>query len=180
MRMRWRSPRRECISDRAYHNREDLARDVVRVLREELHFLLAAVVALVQSDAPVLTEVVYGTPGEGAGRSCAAPSVSVAAPPRNWPSPATFSRTSWRAPRPTVLPCIVCRGNWTPDEDVALAGDYRPLLPVLAAVDFGTYVLELCTSRAGEMEVLADLARRPPHRCRRHQPETPGRRVGRR
>src|SRR5690606_26066991 len=32
----------ECISDRAYANREDLAKDVVRVLREELAFLLAA------------------------------------------------------------------------------------------------------------------------------------------
>ncbi|WP_425307407.1 hypothetical protein AADG42_01140 [Ammonicoccus fulvus] len=54
----------ECISDRAYDNREDLARDIVRVLREELHHLLAAGVALIQLDEPVLTEVVYGLVGE--------------------------------------------------------------------------------------------------------------------
>jgi 5-methyltetrahydropteroyltriglutamate--homocysteine methyltransferase len=44
----------ECIADRAYASREHLAADVVRVLREELHFLLAAGVALVQLDEPVL------------------------------------------------------------------------------------------------------------------------------
>lgn len=46
----------ECIADRAYRSREDLANDIVRVLREELHFLLAAGAALVQFDEPVLTE----------------------------------------------------------------------------------------------------------------------------
>src|SRR6267142_2354450 len=49
----------ECVSDRVYHSREHLAEDVVRVLREELHFLLAAGVALVQLDEPVLAEVVF-------------------------------------------------------------------------------------------------------------------------
>jgi len=48
----------ECISDRAYEDREALATDIVRVLREEAHFLLAAGVSLVQFDEPVLTEVV--------------------------------------------------------------------------------------------------------------------------
>src|SRR5207245_10124091 len=49
----------ECISDRAYRSREHLADDVVRVLREEIHELLAAGVALVQLDEPVLSEVVF-------------------------------------------------------------------------------------------------------------------------
>ena len=49
----------ECISDRAYRSREHLAEDIVRVLREELHFLLAAGAALVQLDEPVLSEVVF-------------------------------------------------------------------------------------------------------------------------
>src|SRR5512133_31832 len=50
----------ECISDRAYANREALAKDVVRVVREEVHFLLAAGAALVQIAEPVLSEVVFG------------------------------------------------------------------------------------------------------------------------
>jgi 5-methyltetrahydropteroyltriglutamate--homocysteine methyltransferase len=37
----------ECVSDRAYANRDALATDIVRVLREELASLLAAGVALV-------------------------------------------------------------------------------------------------------------------------------------
>src|SRR5262245_52429489 len=49
----------ECISDRAYRSREHLAEDVVRVLREEVHGLLAAGAALVQLDEPVLSEVVF-------------------------------------------------------------------------------------------------------------------------
>ena len=54
--------------DRPYDNREELAIDIVRVLREEIHFLLAAGAALVQIDEPVLTEVVFGAPPrEGAG-----------------------------------------------------------------------------------------------------------------
>ena len=52
----------ECVSDRAYPNREALAEDIVRVLREELFQLLAAGAVLVQFDEPVLTEVVFGEP----------------------------------------------------------------------------------------------------------------------
>ena len=50
----------ECVSDMAYADREALAEDVVRVLREEIHFLLASGAALVQLDEPVLSEVVFG------------------------------------------------------------------------------------------------------------------------
>lgn len=147
----------ECISDRAYPDREELARDIVRVLREELHHLLAAGVALVQFDEPVLTEVVYGTPGEG-GRTFMCGALGER---RGTSEELAFARDLLQSvvagsPRER-LALHVCRGNWTPDEEVALAGDYRPLLPVLAAVDVGTYVLELCTPRAGDMEVLAGL-----------------------
>jgi 5-methyltetrahydropteroyltriglutamate--homocysteine methyltransferase len=38
-----------------------------------------------------------------------------------------------------------------------LTGDYRPLVATLAQLEVGTYFLELCTPRAGEMEVLRDL-----------------------
>ena len=53
----------------------------------------------------------------------------------------------------------VCRGNWTRNEEAALAGDYRPLVPLLSSLDVGTLFLELCTPRAGELDVLADLPR---------------------
>jgi 5-methyltetrahydropteroyltriglutamate--homocysteine methyltransferase len=54
----------------------------------------------------------------------------------------------------------MCRGNWTPDESAALQGDYRPLLPLLESLPVGTLFLELCTPRAGEIDVLAGLPSR--------------------
>lgn len=51
----------------------------------------------------------------------------------------------------------VCRGNWPRDEGAALAGDYRPLLPLLERVGVGTLLRELCTERAGAIEVLKAL-----------------------
>ncbi len=51
----------------------------------------------------------------------------------------------------------VCRGNWSPDESVALAGSYAPLIDTLAAMKVGAYLLEMCTPRAGEVEVLRSL-----------------------
>ena len=53
----------ECISRRTPTARaSSWPSDIVRVLREELHFLLAAGVALVQLDEPVLAEVVFTGP----------------------------------------------------------------------------------------------------------------------
>jgi len=60
--------------------------------------------------------------------------------------------------RPERLGLHICRGNWTRDEQAALAGDYRPLLPVLQQVEVGALFLELCTPRAGEIEILKDLS----------------------
>ncbi|MGH9076839.1 MAG: 5-methyltetrahydropteroyltriglutamate--homocysteine methyltransferase [Acidimicrobiales bacterium] len=147
----------ECISDRAYPDREALALDIVRVLREELHHLLAAGVAMVQLDEPVLTEVVYGTPG-GGGRTFMCGALGER---RATGEELAFARDLLQevvAGLPAErLALHVCRGNWTPDDTAALAGDYQPLLPLLTGVAVGTYVLELCTPRAGELEVLAGL-----------------------
>jgi len=147
----------ECISDRAYEDREALATDIVRVLREEAHFLLAAGVSLVQFDEPVLTEVVYGTPGQG-GRTFMCGALGER---RGTDEELAFARDLLQdvirgLPRER-LALHICRGNWSPDERLALSGDYRPLMGLLGAVDVGTLVLELCTSRAGEMDVLATL-----------------------
>lgn len=147
----------ECISDRAYADREELASDIVRVLREEVHFLLAAGVALVQLDEPVLTEVVHGTPGRG-GRTfmCGALGERRGTEEELGFAQDLLQEVVRGLPRER-LALHVCRGNWTPDERMALAGDYRPLLPLLSAVDVGTLTLELCTNRAGEIDVLATL-----------------------
>jgi 5-methyltetrahydropteroyltriglutamate--homocysteine methyltransferase len=146
----------ECISDRAYRSREHLAEDITRVLREELHYLLAGGAALVQLDEPVLSEVVFTGAKNARSFMCGALSEKGDAGHELAFATGLINRVVEGLPRER-LGLHVCRGNWTRDERAALAGDYRPLLPVLQQVDVGTLFLELCTSRAGEIEVLRDL-----------------------
>ncbi len=143
----------DCLTERPYQTREELARDVVRVLREELHFLLASGAALVQFDEPVLTEVVFGAASQGRSFMCGALSEKL--------EPAMELDFALQLLNETVrgLPAErtglhICRGNWTRDESAALSGDYRPLLDVLKRAEVGVLFLELCTERAGEAEVL--------------------------
>jgi 5-methyltetrahydropteroyltriglutamate--homocysteine methyltransferase len=146
----------DCIVDRAYASREDLAQDIVRVLREELSFLLASGAALVQFDEPVLSEVVFTGAKNKRSFMCGALSEK-----NDTASELAFARDLINAvvagfPRERTA-LHMCRGNWTPDESAALAGDYTPLVPTLASLEVGTLLLELCTPRAGEMAILAAL-----------------------
>lgn len=147
----------ECISDRAYETREELSADVVRVLREELAHLLAGGAALVQFDEPVLTEVAYGD-AAGGGRTFMCGALGEKQPVAQ---ELAFAEELLRALLESFpaerLALHVCRGNWTPDEGAALSGSYEPLLGLLSRVPVGTLVLEHCTPRAGDVELLAAL-----------------------
>jgi 5-methyltetrahydropteroyltriglutamate--homocysteine methyltransferase len=146
----------ECISDRAYATREDLATDVVRVLREELAFLLAGGAALVQFDEPVLTEVVFT--GAKTQRSFMCGALSEKGDPLIELAFARDLLNAVVAGFPQDRTAVhICRGNWTSDESTCLSGNYEPLLATLRALNVGTYFLELCTPRAGEMNVLKSL-----------------------
>lgn len=150
----------ECISDRAYASREALAADIVAVMREELADLLAHGAALVQFDEPVLTEVVFSgsTGGGSTGRSFMCGALSEK---KDSATELGFACDLMNAVVDGMpgerIAVHMCRGNWTCDESVALAGDYRPLLGYLRGVRVGTLMLELCTPRAGELEVLAQV-----------------------
>ena len=149
----------ECLSDRAYASREELAEDIVRIMREELADLMQSGVALVQFDEPVLSEVVFSREKEGSGgRSFMCGALGEKKPIAE---ELAFARDLINAvvagfPRGRTA-MHVCRGNWTPDESVALTGDYRALLAHLKQLDVGTFMLELATPRAGEIEVLREL-----------------------
>ena len=147
----------ECISDRAYRSREHLAEDIVRVLREELHFLLAAGAALVQLDEPVLSEVVLTGAKSARSFMCGALSEKGDAGRELAFATQLINGVVAGLP-PERLGLHICRGNWTRDERAALAGDYRSLLPVLQLVEVGSLFLELCTPRAGEIDVLKELS----------------------
>ncbi len=146
----------ECLQERAYQSREEIAEDIVAALRAELAELVDAGVSLIQFDEPVLSEVVFSGPKSRPSFMCGALSES-----RGPEHELGFARDLVNAvvagmPRERVA-VHVCRGNWTPDESVALAGSYAPLLDTLGAMQVGAYLLEMCTPRAGEMELLRQL-----------------------
>ena len=146
----------ECLSERAYDTREQLAEDIVQVLREELSELLMAGAALVQFDEPVLSEVVFSGAKSKRSFMCGALSESRGADHELGFARDLMNAVVAGAPRERVG-VHVCRGNWTPDESVALAGSYAPLVDTLAGMKVGAYLLEMCTPRAGEMDVLRTL-----------------------
>lgn len=146
----------DCLSVKPYPAIERLHDDIVAILRAEIGDLLDAGAAIVQLDEPVLTEVVFGKPAKERSFMCGAlaerrePTVELEL------AASLLQRVLSGFPRDR-LALHVCRGNWSKDERVALAGDYRPLLPLFQQVPVGTFFLELCTPRAGEMEVLREL-----------------------
>jgi len=146
----------ECVSDRAYASRDALADDVVRVLREEIHHLLAGGAALVQLDEPVLTEVVHGRAGSTRSFMCGALSSKGSVGEELRRAESWIGRVVEGLPRDR-LAIHLCRGNWTKDESAALSGDYAPLVPMLSRLAIGTYFLEMSTPRAGDVEVLRGL-----------------------
>ncbi len=147
----------ECISDRAYDNREELAVDIVRILREEIAHLLAQGTTIVQLDEPVLTEVLYGEQGQG-GRTfmCGALGDRGAQDDELAFAQHVLSQVTQGFPTER-LALHVCRGNWTTDESSALSGGYEPLVPLFRSLNVGTLILELCTPRAGELDALTGI-----------------------
>lgn len=148
-----------CITDKVYKSREELSDDIVRVLREEVGELLKTGAAVVQLDEPVLTEVVFGGQSRSRTFMCGALSERLEPEEELTFAAQLINKVTDGFPI-EKLALHICRGNWSPDESVALTGDYRPLIPVLRSVNAGTLFLEFCTSRAGDIDVLEDLPAR--------------------
>ena len=146
----------DCLTDRPYETRDELARDIVRILREEVCFLLASGTTLVQFDEPVLTEVVHGDRQDGRTFMCGALSERLE-PEHELDFAVELLNEVVRGLPRERLGLHLCRGNWTSDESAALSGGYRPLVDVLKRVDVNVLFLELATPRAGDVEVLRDL-----------------------
>ncbi len=143
----------ECLTNRAYETRDELARDVVRVLREELATLLAAGAPLVQFDEPVLSEVVFTGPKQKRSFMCGALSEKGDASTELGFARDLIAELTAGFPRERVA-LHICRGNWTKDEAALLTGGYEPLLPFLKDAAVGTLLLELSTPRSGEIDAL--------------------------
>jgi 5-methyltetrahydropteroyltriglutamate--homocysteine methyltransferase len=145
----------ECISDSVYADREELAADIVRVLREEIATCSTPVRRSCSSTSRCCPRSCSAAPKNKRSFMCGALSRNSG---RNTSSPSrrTAQRCRGGLPRERIA-LHVCRGNWTPDESVALAGSYAPLIPTLAGMKVGAYLLEACTPRAGDMALLQQL-----------------------
>lgn len=146
----------ECITDKVYKTREEIAAAAVKVLREEIADLLANGAAIVQLDEPVLSEIVFT--GQKNARSFMCGALSERGDQNEELLFATELINSVCEGFPSQrLAMHICRGNWTPDESAALSGGYEPLLPLLNAVNVGMLFLEYCTPRAGELDILKEI-----------------------
>lgn len=144
------------LSAKAYPTREQLCDDIVAILRAELQELAALGVEMVQFDEPVLTELVFA--GKAATRTFMCAALAAAADPAAELDLAVrlINRVT-EGFAGTRTGVHVCRGNWSRNEDVLLAGDYAPLLPHLARMNVDQFVLEYATPRAGPEALLAQL-----------------------
>jgi 5-methyltetrahydropteroyltriglutamate--homocysteine methyltransferase len=144
----------EGLSEKTYPTREDLARDIVRILRRECEALKCAGVDFIQLDEPSISQVVYGDEAEQTFMCAALGSRS---------DPAEELEFAVRLVNETVegiegvkFGVHVCRGNWSRKEDVLLSGNYGPLLPWLMRMNVSQLVLEMATPRAGEVDVFRE------------------------
>jgi 5-methyltetrahydropteroyltriglutamate--homocysteine methyltransferase len=144
----------EGLSDKVYPTREDLAKDVVRILRQECIALKQAGIDFIQLDEPSISQVVYGDEAEQTFMCAALGSRT---------DPTNELEFAVRLVNETVqgidgvkFGVHVCRGNWSRKEDVLLSGNYGPLLPWLMRMNVDQLVLEMATPRAGEIEVFKE------------------------
>ena len=149
----------EGLSTDAYPSKEDLAEDVVAILRAELQELAAAGVEYVQFDEPVLTELVFSRRLGARTFMCAA-----LATRRDPEEELAFAVDLINAVVAGIsgpnIGLHVCRGNWSTREEVLLAGEYPPLMPWLAKLRVDQLVLEYATPRAGGLDALGAVADR--------------------
>lgn len=141
------------ISDRAYPSQEDLARDVVAILRQEIIRLRDTGVAFVQLDEPVLTEVVFRPPVQVRTFMCASLAGSAGDPALELTWATQLVNAVVGGLEGVKIGLHVCRGNWSQKEDVLLSGSYEPLLGFMVAMRVQQWVLELATPRAGDLAV---------------------------
>jgi 5-methyltetrahydropteroyltriglutamate--homocysteine methyltransferase len=144
----------EGLSDKTYPSREDLAKDIVRILRREVLALKKMGIDFIQLDEPSISQVVYGDEAEQTFMCAALGSRS---------DPTTELEFAVRLVNEVVdgidgvrFGVHVCRGNWSRKEDVLLKGNYGPLLPWLMRMNVDQLVLEMATPRAGEIEVFKE------------------------
>ncbi|ABW01426.1 cobalamin-independent methionine synthase II family protein [Caldivirga maquilingensis] len=147
----------KALSGGVYPTRYDLAKDITKILREEIIRLRDLGVDFIQLDEPTLMEVLYGKYGVGSTFMCAVLAARMD-PTEELEFAVNLINETIKGIDGVRLGIHVCRGNWTKNEKALLSGDYRPLLPYLMETKVKQLVLEFSTPRAGDVDVLRDYA----------------------
>ncbi len=144
----------EGLSDKAYGSQEELAGDVVNLLRAEVLALKQRGVDFIQFDEPILSQVVYGD--ESAETFMCAALGSRRDPSQELEFAVKLMNETVQGISGVRFGIHVCRGNWSRREDVLLKGNYGPMLPYLMEMNIDQLVLEFATPRAGELAVFKE------------------------
>ena len=144
----------EELSDKAYPTQDDLAKDIVKILRDEVIALKKRGVDFIQFDEPTLSQVVFGE--ESSETFMCAAMASRKDPTEELELAVRLMNETVDGIDGVRLGVHVCRGNWSRREDVLLAGNYGPMLPYLTQMNVDQLVLEFATPRAGELEVFKE------------------------
>ena len=144
----------EGLSDEAYPTQEELASDIVEILRAEAIALRDRGVDFIQFDEPTLSQVVMGE--ESAETFMCAAMGTRKDPSEELDLAVRLMNETVKGIDGVRFGVHVCRGNWSRREDVLLTGNYGPMLPYLTQMDVDQLVLEFATPRAGELEVFKE------------------------
>ena len=146
----------EGLSDKVYASPDELAKDVVIILREELIALRDQGADFVQFDEPILSQVVFGE--ESTETFMCAQLPDRRDPTDELEFAVRLMNETTKDVSGIKTGVHVCRGNWSKREEVLLTGNYGPMLPYLVQMNVDQLVLECATPRAGEMEVFKEYA----------------------
>jgi 5-methyltetrahydropteroyltriglutamate--homocysteine methyltransferase len=141
------------VSDAVYPTQEDLAVDLVQILRDELIALRDAGCEFVQFDEPVLTDVVFNAGVKERTFMCASMSASSGDPSKELIFATRMMNSITEGVEGIRTGVHICRGNWSRKDDVLLNGDYEKLVPTMMGMDIDQFVLEFATPRAGQLAV---------------------------
>ena len=137
------------VTGLVYRTKEDLAEDVVTLLREEVVALAGEGADFVQIDEPVLSELALA-PARTRTFMCAALAARKD-PAEELEFAVSLINRVVDGIGDIRIGVHVCRGNWSRDETTLLRGGYHPLAPYLERLHVAQLVLEYATERAGDL-----------------------------
>jgi 5-methyltetrahydropteroyltriglutamate--homocysteine methyltransferase len=137
------------VTREVYSTKENLAEDVVRVLRDEVRELAQEGADFIQLDEPVLTELVF-TQGQTRTFMCAALAARKD-PAEELEFAVSLINQVVEGLDEVRTGLHICRGNWSQNEATLLRGSYHPLVQYLDWIKVQQLVLEYATERAGDL-----------------------------